>query len=95
MESGAACIMALRNPARRAARRLLLPHSDAPPQDGRRLISAQTGNGAIITPMRRFPPPWSIEEHAESFVVRDATGQALGIAVHDQGSSAHQAPCYG
>jgi hypothetical protein len=27
---------------------------------------------------RRFPPPWIIEEHAESFTVRDATGQALG-----------------
>jgi hypothetical protein len=28
--------------------------------------------------MRRFPPPWTIDEHAESFIVRDATGQALG-----------------
>jgi hypothetical protein len=27
---------------------------------------------------RRFPPPWTIEEHAESFIVRDATGQARG-----------------
>jgi hypothetical protein len=27
---------------------------------------------------RRFPPPWTIEEHEESFVVRDATGQPLG-----------------
>jgi PhoPQ-activated pathogenicity-related protein len=27
---------------------------------------------------RRFPPPWAIDEHAESFIVRDATGQALG-----------------
>jgi len=26
---------------------------------------------------RRFPPPWMIEQHAESFIVRDATGQAL------------------
>ena len=30
-----------------------------------------------MTP-RRFPPPWTIEEHAESFIVKDATGQALG-----------------
>jgi len=30
-----------------------------------------------VTP-RRFPPPWTIEEHAESFIVKDATGQALG-----------------
>ena len=28
--------------------------------------------------MRRFPPPWTIEEHRESFIVKDATGQALG-----------------
>jgi hypothetical protein len=28
---------------------------------------------------RRFPPPWTIEEHAESFIVRDANGQALGL----------------
>ncbi len=28
---------------------------------------------------RRFPPPWSIEEHNEAcFIVRDGTGQALG-----------------
>jgi hypothetical protein len=26
---------------------------------------------------RRFPPPWSIEEHPESFAILDATGQAL------------------
>jgi hypothetical protein len=27
---------------------------------------------------RRFPPPWTIDEHTESFIVCDATGQALG-----------------
>jgi hypothetical protein len=32
----------------------------------------------MTTPPRRFPPPWMIEEHAESFIVNDATGQALG-----------------
>jgi hypothetical protein len=28
---------------------------------------------------RRFPPPWSVEEHTsgESFIIRDANGQAL------------------
>ena len=31
----------------------------------------------IVTASRRFPPPWSIEEHQESFVVVDATGQPL------------------
>ena len=30
---------------------------------------------------RRFPPPWMIEEHAESFIVRDANGQALGYVL--------------
>jgi hypothetical protein len=26
---------------------------------------------------RRFPPPWSIDELTESFIVKDAGGQAL------------------
>ena len=26
---------------------------------------------------RRFPPPWSIEESLEAFIVKDADGQAL------------------
>jgi hypothetical protein len=26
---------------------------------------------------RRFPPPWQVIEHPESFEVQDATGQAL------------------
>ena len=30
-----------------------------------------------MTEPRRFPPPWTIEENPESFVVTDATGQAL------------------
>jgi hypothetical protein len=28
-------------------------------------------------PQRRFPPPWSAEETAACFIVRDANGQAL------------------
>jgi len=47
----------------------LLALNDAPPQDGQASLSAQSGNGAIITPLRRFPPPWIVEEHAESFIV--------------------------
>jgi hypothetical protein len=30
-----------------------------------------------ILPARRFPPPWSVEEQAACFVVRDHSGQAL------------------
>ncbi len=34
-------------------------------------------------PSRRFPPPWTIEEHTESFIVKDANGQALGYFYFD------------
>jgi hypothetical protein len=27
---------------------------------------------------RRFPPPWTVEEHPACFIVRDHDGQALG-----------------
>jgi hypothetical protein len=30
-----------------------------------------------MTEPRHFTPPWSIDEQQESFIVRDATGQAL------------------
>jgi hypothetical protein len=30
-----------------------------------------------MTERRRFPPPWSVEETAPCFIVRDANGQAL------------------
>ena len=31
-----------------------------------------------MSPTRRFPPPWTVEEHNDAcFIVRDATGQAL------------------
>jgi hypothetical protein len=29
---------------------------------------------------RRFPPPWTVEETAPCFIVRDANGQALAYA---------------
>jgi hypothetical protein len=35
---------------------------------------------------RGFPPPWTIEEHNDAcFIVKDATGQALGGQVARQG----------
>jgi hypothetical protein len=32
---------------------------------------------------RRFPPPWSIEEGTESFIVKDATGQPLAYLYYE------------
>jgi hypothetical protein len=35
--------------------------------------------------MRRFPPPWVIEEHKQRvLIVRDAAGQALGYFYFDE-----------
>jgi hypothetical protein len=31
----------------------------------------------LVDSPRRFPPPWSIEEHQESFIVKDANGKQL------------------
>jgi hypothetical protein len=33
---------------------------------------------------RRFPPPWSVEEQAACFVVRDASGQKLGYFFYEE-----------
>jgi hypothetical protein len=35
---------------------------------------------------RRFPPPWSIEERQESFIVKDANGQQIAY-VHFEDES--------
>jgi hypothetical protein len=35
---------------------------------------------------RRFPPPWSVEEQAACFVVRDSNGQQLAF-VYFRGSA--------
>lgn len=33
---------------------------------------------------RRFPPPWSLDEYTESFIVRDAAGQRLAYVYYDE-----------
>lgn len=34
---------------------------------------------SIMSPRRRYPPPWKIEEGGESYIVTDATGQRLAF----------------
>jgi hypothetical protein len=46
---------------------------------------------------RRFPPPWSVEEHpgGESFIIRDAKGQALAFVYFEDETvptDVHEAP---
>jgi hypothetical protein len=33
---------------------------------------------------RRFPPPWSVEEQAACFIVRDHNGQALAYVYFEE-----------
>jgi len=40
-----------------------------------------------MTTPRRFPPPWSVEELTESFVIRDASGQALAYVYFEDKDS--------
>lgn len=35
-------------------------------------------------PGRRFPPPWSVVEHAESYSVRDAKGFPISYVYFDE-----------
>jgi hypothetical protein len=37
-----------------------------------------------MPPPRRFPPPWSIEERASCYVVREANGQALSYFYYEE-----------
>ena len=36
---------------------------------------------------RRFPPPWSVDENEENFVIQDATGQALAYVYFEDNDS--------
>ena len=44
---------------------------------------------------RRFPPPWYVEERGESFIVHDATGQALGYFYFEDEPSRRRKPTAG
>jgi hypothetical protein len=42
---------------------------------------------------RRFPPPWSIEEHNDAcFIVKDATGQTLAYSTSRKSRVGAQRP---
>jgi hypothetical protein len=38
-------------------------------------------NGLTV---RRFPPPWSVEDIGAAFVVKDASGQKLGYFYYEE-----------
>jgi hypothetical protein len=38
----------------------------------------------LLSPKRRFPPPWVVEELEKCFVVHDSSGQALGYFYFDE-----------
>jgi hypothetical protein len=44
----------------------------------------ERGGGTRMTEGRRFPPPWTIEDHGACFIVRDKNGQALGYFYFEQ-----------
>jgi hypothetical protein len=44
----------------------------------RRRLESQRAQAAVPR-IGRFPPPWSVEETAPCFIVRDANGQALAF----------------
>jgi hypothetical protein len=43
------------------------------------LVAARQIALAVTVQSRRFPPPWTVEETAPCFIVRDHNGQALAF----------------
>jgi hypothetical protein len=55
------------------------PHSDAPPSGWPERRFRRKAEMALSSLPCAFPSPWIIEEHNNAcFIVKDATGQALG-----------------
>jgi hypothetical protein len=75
-EQDAARRAAARLPTKDEAHRIALQFTMLlKPLDAGVLVPTQTPPAAMA---RHFPPPWSVEEQAACFVVRDANKQALG-----------------
>jgi hypothetical protein len=53
---------------------------------------SQTDPVAALNFTRRFPPPWTIDEQPESYIVRDATGLALAYFYFDDEPSRRTGP---
>ena len=53
-------------------------------------LSARRFDANAMPAARRLPPPWIVDEHPESFIVRDATGQALGYSTMTTSRAAAQ-----
>jgi hypothetical protein len=60
----------------------------APGMEGPLARTSTSGAFSIGVPMteRRFPPPWSVEEHSGYFVVRDHHGQGLAYIYYENAS---------
>jgi hypothetical protein len=64
------------------SKRLSAPYRSGPSRDWLKVKNPDSpamrrARGAVVT-ARRFPPPWRVVEHPESFWVQDASGQTVG-----------------